>query len=139
MVEVSYTHQFDYAYASEERRFPGLVVRLANPQPPEQGIDVDAFLDSGCERSLFDGRHASALGLDLLAGRIKRYAPTSGPSIEARLHEVLLIHPNLGRFQLEVGLSTNNIARNLLGRDFFNLIQVGFRERHLEFYIEPTP
>ncbi len=139
MVDVSYTHQFAYAYTPQGSRFPGFVIRLANPQQPEQGIDVDAFLDSGCERSLFDGRHAGSLGINLLAGRLKTYASTAGYGVDARLHEVLLLHPGLGEFRLEVGLSTDGIARNLLGRDFFNLIQVGFRERHLAFYIEPTP
>jgi len=31
------------------------------------------------------------------------------------------------------------ISRNLIGRDFFNLVQVGFREKYLTFYLTPTP
>jgi hypothetical protein len=33
----------------------------------------------------------------------------------------------------------DDIQRNLLGRDFFDLVQVGFRENHSEFYVEPSP
>jgi hypothetical protein len=38
-----------------------------------------------------------------------------------------------------VGFSSGEIHRNLLGRDFFNLAQIGFRERHLTFFITPSP
>lgn len=34
--------------------------------------------------------------------------------------------------------SMADIQRNLLGRDFFDRIQVGFRESHSQFFIEPT-
>jgi len=42
-------------------------------------------------------------------------------------------------YALEIGFSENPIRRNLLGRGFFNLIQIGFRERYLTFYMTPTP
>jgi len=63
----------------------------------------------------------------------------AGVGLTARLHRVQLVHPVLGSFALEVGFSTVPISRNLLGRDFFNFIQIGFRERYLTFYVTPTP
>jgi hypothetical protein len=102
-------------------------------------LDIDAYLDSGAERSLFEGWITRAIGLDLLAGRTIPYASLTRQTIEGRLHPVRLSHPSLGHFELEVGFSTGNISRNILGRDFFNLIQVGFRENHLAFYVTPTP
>jgi hypothetical protein len=77
------------------------------------------------------------LGLDLLQGETKHYSSTSGSSIEARLHTVHFHHGNLGDFELEVGFSLGDIQRELLGRDFFNIAQVGFHERQRAFYLSP--
>lgn len=139
MVTVSYAYQFNYPYHAQGGRFPALVVRIASPNFPLQSVEIDAYFDSGAEGTLIDGRHARAIGLELLAGQVKRYKSTMGTSLEARLHPISLSHPDLGAFQLIAGFSTDGITRNLLGRDFFNLIQVGFRERHQVFYIEPNP
>ena len=45
----------------------------------------------------------------------------------------------LGRFTLDAAISTVPIRRNLLGRDFFQHIQLGLREYHQSFFIAPTP
>lgn len=137
MPVVSYTHQFNYLYGTNQRPFPGLVLQILGPG--QLALETDAFLDSGTERSLFDGWIATALGIDLLSGRQILYRSTAGREVEGRLHQVQLLHPDLGRFRMEVGFSTEPIRRNLLGRDFFNLIQIGFQERHFTFYITPTP
>ncbi len=136
---VSYEHQFDYFHDQRGERFPALQIRIATPGNPEQALDIDAYIDSGAERSLLDGSIGRALGLDLFAGRQIPYVSTIGVRMEGWLHRVRLSHPDLGYFELEVGFSTGTIRRNLLGRDFFNLIQIGFRERHLAFYVTPTP
>lgn len=136
---VTYAHQLDYLHGVDQRRFPGLLLRIWNPDFPEQALDIDVYLDSGTERSLFDGRIGRTLGLDLLQGRPTLYRSTAGREVEGRLHQVVVSHPKLGTFRLEIGFSTEPITRNLLGRDFFNLIQVGFRERHLALYVTPTP
>ncbi|MBI3300886.1 MAG: hypothetical protein HYZ72_02245 [Deltaproteobacteria bacterium] len=116
-----------------------LVLQMASPDHPEQALDIDAYLDSGAQRSLFDGGIGTALGLDLFSGPEIRYVSIAGTGLAARLHQVRLAHPALGSFELEVGFSTVPISRNLLGRDFFNLVQIGFRERYLVFYVTPTP
>ena len=139
MFPVTYTHQHGYLHVDRNRRFPGLVIQVQNPNSPDTPVEVPAHLDSGAEYSLFDGWIAQSVGLDLYSGPERRYAPTKGDSVEARVHRVNLVHPDLGRFALDVGFSTDQIRRNLLGRDFFNLIQIGFRERHSVFYVTPTP
>lgn len=139
MFPVTYTHQHDYLYESRDRRFPGLVIQVQNPDAPDRPVEVRAHLDSGAEYSLFNGWIAHSIGLDLYLSSERRYAPTKGDSVEARVHRVNLVHPDLGRFALDVGFSTDQIRRNLLGRDFFNLVQIGFRERHSVFYVTPTP
>ncbi len=52
---------------------------------------------------------------------------------------VQLAHADLGTFELEIAFSTSEIQRNLLGRDFFDLVQVGIREHHLELLVTPAP
>lgn len=136
---VGYTHQLDYPYGADQRCFPGLLLRIWSPDFPEQALETDAYWDSGAERSLFDGQIGRALGLDLLGGRPIPYRSTAGREVEGRLHQVRFSHPDLGSFQLEIGFSIEPISRNLLGRDFFNLIQVGFRERYLAVYMTPSP
>lgn len=139
MFPVTYTHQHDYLYESRDRRFPGLVIQVQNPDAPDRPVEVRAHLDSGAEYSLFNGWIAHTIGLDLYSGLERIYASTTGDTVQARVHRVNLVHPELGTLDLNIGFSTDPIRRNLLGRDFFNLIQIGFRERHLVYYITPTP
>ena len=135
---VVYSHDFPYRYLAEQD-CPGIVVTISNEVDRHQAVDIDAHLDSGAGRSLLDGQIAGAIGLELLAGRPTRFSWTAGAPVEARLHRVRLSHPLLGDFPLEVGFSLDPIRRNLLGRDFFAYIQIGFREQRLSFYIEPVP
>lgn len=139
MITVTYEHAFPYTYDPRGEPFPTLTLRLSRPGQTEPALDIDAYLDSGARRSLVEGRLAAALGIDLFRGPEVRYVSTSGAAITARLHRIQLSHPALGSFELEVGFSTIPITRNLLGRDFFNLIQIGFRERHLTFYLTGAP
>jgi len=41
--------------------------------------------------------------------------------------------------RLEVGFSSVTIKHNLLGRDFFSLLQIGFRERRQTIYVSLEP
>lgn len=139
MYPVTYEHEFPYSTTPAGRPFPILQFRICVPGHPEPALDLHAQLDSGAERSLFDGWIAPDLNLDLLGGPELSYLAASGVQITARLHPLQFYHASLGTFSLEVGLSTSRITRNLLGRDFFNLMQIGFRERHLLFYITASP
>jgi hypothetical protein len=114
-------------------------VQLAKPADPATAIEVDAYLDSGAGKSLFDGQIARAIGLDLNKGRPQSYSSTAGYSVNARLHQAIISHPDLGQHSLEVGFSDQEIRRNLLGRDFFALMQIGFREMLFTFYVTASP
>lgn len=138
MTTVSYPYEFRYPYLGG-KALPVLQIQIASPDHPQQPIEIDAHLDSGAEKSLIDGSIAPAISIDLLQGRQYGFQSTSGTGISARLHRVILSHALLGDFQLEVGFSLSQIRRNLLGRDFFDLIQVGFREHQLTFYVSPRP
>jgi hypothetical protein len=139
MVTVQYSSEVAYTHDPlSGDLFPILPLQIANPHDPRQALDTNAYLDSGAQRSLFDGWIATALGFDLFSGPELRYASVTGASLAARLHTVSLTHPNLGSVELEVGFSTAPISRNLLGRDFFNFFQIGVHERYLTLYLSPT-
>ncbi|HXR35536.1 MAG TPA: hypothetical protein VN754_06285 [Candidatus Binataceae bacterium] len=120
--------------------FPGLIVRVLKPGSPDSGVDLNVHFDSGASRSLLNGEIVvPALGLDLFSGPTQRYNPVTGSGLEGRLHKVEIFHPDLGSFVLDVGISTVPIRRNILGRDFFDLVQIGFREHHQTLFITPEP
>ncbi|MBI4515294.1 MAG: hypothetical protein HY699_05690 [Deltaproteobacteria bacterium] len=139
MDTVAYTHRFPYIYDQRGDAFPALPLRITRPDRSGHALDIDGYLDSGAQQTLIDGEVAQALGIDLLGGVGRRYQSITGVTIEARIHPVVLSHPELGSFDLDVAFSTVRIRRNLLGRDFFNLIQLGFREHHQVFCVTPLP
>jgi hypothetical protein len=133
---VQYTHQLAYPLDSQGKPFPILQLRISNPADSEHGLDIEGYLDSGAEYSLLNGWMATAMGFDLLSGTERKYGPIVGPTIIGRVHRIRLAHPTVGTFDLDVGFSTQEIHREILGRDFFNLIQIGFRERYLSYYLK---
>ena len=48
---------------------------------------------------------------------------------------VRIYNPQFGYFDLEIGVSTAPIKRNILGRDFLDKVQFGLREHHQTFYL----
>lgn len=140
MVEVvAYEYRVEYGHDPRGHLYPRLSLQLASATEPDLTVDIDAHLDSGAEKSLVSGRLGISLGIDVLSGPQLVYQTTMGARLVATLHPVQLMHPELGLFRLEVGFSTSDIQRNLLGRDFFDLVQIGFRERHRMIFLSPTP
>jgi hypothetical protein len=138
LATITYPHDFPYTDMGNGH-FPMLQFIIQSPNEQAEAIDVDGFLDSGASYSLFDESILAAIGLDLMGGPARLYQPVAGPQIEARVHRVRPAHDRLGNFTLDIGFSTGPISRNLLGRDFFDLIQVGFREHHRTLLIDATP
>lgn len=138
-ITVTYDTAFAYEYDERGDPFPMLQVEVSNPANPSQVVTIDAYLDSGAFQSIFDGQLATMIGLDLLDGQVRTYVSTTGAGIGARVHRLILAHPHIGRFALDAGLSDKPIRRNLLGRDFFAFLQIGFRERQSAFYIARHP
>jgi hypothetical protein len=136
---VEYAQRLNYPCDEQGNPFPILQLRVLNPSDPENGLDIDAYLDSGAEYSLLAGWIATTIGFDLFAGAERKYGPLVGPLIHGRVHLARLSHPSLGNFDMDVGFSTVEIRRNILGRDFFSRVQIGFREKQLIYYITPTP
>ncbi|HAM54655.1 MAG TPA: hypothetical protein DCQ64_04310 [Candidatus Rokubacteria bacterium] len=141
MPSVDYRHQFAYIAdaSSRGKSFPGLVVRIHSPQNDGLGVDVVGHVDTGAEMSVFPGEFASLIGLELLQGEPLVLNPTVGRSHDARLHDVIISHDELGRYRLKVAFMLDEVRRALLGRDFLNVLQIGLRERYQEFYVTATP
>jgi hypothetical protein len=140
-VLIGYTLSFEYLVDPiSGDRYPGLTVRISLPGSSDSGVDLDVHLDSGADRSLLNGEIiVPALELDLLSGPVRRYEPIAGALLEARIHKISIFHPDLGLFLFDVGISTASLRRNILGRDFFNLVQIGFREHHQTIFVTPEP
>jgi len=135
MVSISFEHELDYLRDSlTGNPFPGLWIVVRNVAGNRE-IEVQAHVDSGTERSLLDGQIARALGLDLSTGNIQLFRSATGAELVSRLHRVVLAHDSLGVNELMIAFSETRLTRNLLGRDFFNLFQIGFRERRSKILI----
>jgi len=115
--------------------FPALFIELQNPSNPAKSIQIPAELDSGAEYSLFEGLLALTIGLDLFEGKPFAFQLNNGVSLDARTLPVVISHGDLGRFDFNARFSTGPLRRNILGRDFFDLLQVGFDEHHSEVYL----
>jgi hypothetical protein len=139
--EVDYQHVLPYQFPEdgEGESFPGLWVEIEPLGSTGESIRVQAHMDTGAEYSVFSGFIAQSIELDLLAGELISLVPTAGQDLPARLHLVRISHDVLGSFELKIAFSLGVIRRNLLGRDFLNLIQIGFRERQSQMYITPLP
>lgn len=137
LTTVAYTH--DFQYRSVNATFLPILQFQLQHISNGSAVDVDAVVDTGTMVSLFDGGLGTAIGLDLLTGTSNRWQPTSGSMLQGFLHRVRLVHDDLGTFEMEIGFSISGISRNLIGRDFLNRIQVGFREHHTTFFVTPSP
>lgn len=139
-MEVNYSFRFDYRFDPlDGMRYPILTLELVNPDDLTRRVEVDAYIDCGCSKSLFDGRLANLIGIDPTRGPLVSYTSASGVSVAGILCSVQLQHPDLGRFDVEVGFAQVRLKRNLLGRDFLAHIQLGIREYRQEFFVRAEP
>jgi hypothetical protein len=138
LVLVDYPYSFNYSQLPTGH-FPIVQVRITKPNNQSLGFDTEAYLDSGAERSIFDGSLISALEIELVNRNPKPYSTTTGNTVTGYMHRVGLAIAQVGSYNLEMGFSDAPIRRNLLGRDFFNLVQVGFREHQLQYFLNITP
>jgi hypothetical protein len=138
VITITYQHECSYRDLGTGEA-PVLALSVSMAANSRNTIDVDAHLDSGAEVSLFNGFIIPSLGGELLNSNRKSFRSTAGDEVIAYLHRVRIVVPEIGNFDWEIGFSDRQIRRNLLGRDFFNRVQIGFRENHLKYYLNPSP
>jgi hypothetical protein len=129
---IAYDHSFNYLFLPNGKRRPGFLIQLSNGTLQ---IDTKAFLDSGAEFSLFNGEFATALGLDLISGQPRRYKTVNNTSLGLYVHPVTIYIPELDAFRFQLGFSIEQITVNILGRDFFDLMRIGFDEHEQVFHV----
>lgn len=139
MIAVNYDIEIPYLSNANGGSYPGIVIQLKNPSDSSKSMDLAAELDSGAEYSLFDGAIAGAVGLALAGGAPFKFKLMNGSFLDAKILSVILAHPDLGNFPIDLRFSVNPVQRNVLGRDFFDLVQIGFREHAFETYLTSTP
>ncbi|HEU0046678.1 MAG TPA: aspartyl protease family protein, partial [Nitrososphaera sp.] len=117
--QLDFSYEFQYRYIGNHF-LPALDVTLIGPSGED---DLVAIIDTGAEFSLFDGRRAAAIGLDLTAGRRQIMGGLAGEFI-AWIHEVDLEIVGAS-FHCEVAFSDHHIQRELLGRHtFFTQVRI---------------
>lgn len=131
-ITIRYEHTFNYFVLPTGKRRPGLLIQIRNGGVQ---LDTKAFLDSGAEYSLFTGKFAPALGLDLIAGRPRAYRTINNTVINGYVHPVSVYVPEVGEFPIQLGFSLHQITTNILGRDFFDLVKIGFDEHEQVFHL----
>jgi hypothetical protein len=137
MISVSYTHELPYVYGRGRPR-PTLRLEIRSIPHPTLAIETQADLDSGTDSTIFRGDLCSVIGLELMRGRETTFqtALVNRESLVARVHRVKLVHELLGEFEMEAAFATEPIGRNLLGLDFFNVVQIGFQDRQSRMCFE---
>jgi hypothetical protein len=138
LISVTYQFRFPYLRQLDGSLVPGLVIQLRNPITGAKTVETNAELDSGAEYSLFDGQLAIDIGLDIFKGKPFVFELANGIPLDARILAVVISHAELGRFNFEARFSTGPLRRNILGRDFFDLLQIGFDEHQSEIYLGAT-
>ena len=133
-----FDHEFQY------RSIPGLDPALFFPALPVGVIgpggaeDLLPIIDTGAAYSLFNGKRAPSIGLELMAGKQVMLGGLSG-FLAARLHRVTLEILS-SRIDCEVAFSESEIRRELLGRhELFSRVRFGFREGFSVDYFHPQP
>jgi hypothetical protein len=104
------------------------------------GYEADLFLvlDTGAERTLLEGTHLRAAGVDIFQGPSLALQSFSGSKTTAYVHRATIVVGEL-EIESEVAFSTQPLLRQILGRDLLNYLIVGLRERVGEFYLGPDP
>lgn len=129
---VSYAHKFEYRnIPGHEGLYPALLLSIS----ATESVDTVGVIDTGSVRTLFNGELAAAIGLRLEDGTPQALYPINGGVLRTKLLKAHILFNGL-EFDLDICFSEARVNRNLLGRDFLEKIQVGFREHHRLIYLQ---
>jgi hypothetical protein len=136
MVVVAYDRRFSYIPCLRDSRpRPLIAVRITYGGT---SIDRLAVVDSGADLPVFPKTAASILGIDLSVLQPRQSEGTAG-SVTTWYPICEVTAEGITR-QCTVAIVDNTDSPYLLGRDpFFRLLQIGFRESLLEFYLSLSP
>ncbi|MBM3466069.1 MAG: hypothetical protein FJX76_28605 [Armatimonadetes bacterium] len=131
MPSLDFRWQLPYRYDDYGRFGPFVDVGLVMN---ENRHDFLCLLDTGAERTLLDGQHLRAVGLDLYEGRPRRVSGFLAYSVVVYEHRVGLAICGL-ELDMPVLFSTQPLDRAVIGRDVMAEFRFGLRERAGEIFL----
>jgi len=136
MIVTVYDRQFSYLPSQ-----PGNILRPLVPvRIAYGGLSTDRFalVDSGADISTFPKTIARILGIDLSRLTPDRSTGTAG-KVKTWYCQCDITVEGITR-RCDVAIVNRKVPLYLLGRDpFFKLLQIGFRESRVEFYLSLSP
>lgn len=103
----------------------------------EHTADVVVLVDTGAERTLLDGLHVRAAGIDLFQGVEVPFYGFLGSRMTAYGHQARVEIVNLA-IDAEIAFSTQPLSRQVLGRDLLEPFLLAIREGYLELYLSES-
>lgn len=105
-----------------------------------QSITVDALVDSGADRCLFDAEIGRNIGLDIERGEVEYFGGIGSNRIQAFIHKVRLQVLGIEKIvELPVGFTENLGVSGILGQEgFFDAFRIKFEKDHDTFEINPV-
>jgi hypothetical protein len=132
VVTIDFDKAVGYRYSLSGKLAPIVAMRLSNEK--ENSVDVQAYVDTGAEFSLFRADYLNPLGLNLLDGDAEEVS-TLVASFPIYRHIVRISLFDELRFNLRVGFS-DLIRRDLLGRDILDKVHFAMREHHRQMFFK---
>lgn len=133
MTGLEFSHTYPYRYDANGSPLPLVPIRLHLAQ--DYVVEFLALLDTGAERTLLEGVHLRAAGLDVFEGKPLNSQGFLGARTVAYLHPARVTLANQ-ELDLQVAFSTQPLLRPVLGRDLLAHFKLGLRERTSELYVE---
>jgi hypothetical protein len=139
----SIDYNFEYPYrpmGPDGLHFPVLQVGLENPNDSERQVDTFVYVDSGSRITVLDGEIAQDIGINFTEGEEQQLGSIAGGSIQGWLNNINLHLEGFPPVLLRVAFvdPSFKIRRQLLGRDFFYHVQIGFWEYARLLYLSPN-
>ena len=131
MPRLEFQWQLPYRYDERGRYGPFIGIGLILDATRH---DMLCLLDTGAERSLLDGQHLRAAGLDIFAGQPRRVGGFLGSSVIVYEHSVRLAVQDV-ELALPVLFSSQPLERAVIGRDVLAELRFGLREHAGEIYL----
>jgi len=107
---------------------------------PKGSVNVDALIDSGADRCLFNAQIGREIGLEIEKGEKESFSGIEGGEIVAYLHKVKLQIIGIDKIvELEAGFTDAPGVFAILGQDgFFDAFKIKFEKDHNIIEITPV-
>jgi len=107
---------------------------------PKGSVSIDALIDSGADRCLFNDQIGREIGLDLEKGEKEIFSGIEGGQIGAYLHKIQLKIIGIEkRIEIIAGFSDAPGVFAILGQDgFFDAFRIKFEKDHNIIEINPA-